>query len=116
MMTSVSSVVMTATNPRVHDPSEAGRHPHRTQRERQPNRCVDRSSFLSYLPFLFLSAVNWCWCLWVMRPYVNCVSLSLFPGYIYVDLQSDAEVDKALQKTNDYMGGFYEHQLFNTRW
>uniref|UniRef100_A0A8C4ZXI0 RRM domain-containing protein n=1 Tax=Gadus morhua TaxID=8049 RepID=A0A8C4ZXI0_GADMO len=36
-------------------------------------------------------------------------------GYIYVDLQSDAEVDKALQKTNDYMGGFYEHQLFNTR-
>uniref|UniRef100_A0A8C5AKZ4 RRM domain-containing protein n=1 Tax=Gadus morhua TaxID=8049 RepID=A0A8C5AKZ4_GADMO len=28
-------------------------------------------------------------------------------GYIYVDLQSDAEVDKALQKTNDYMGGRY---------
>uniref|UniRef100_A0A8C5FKA2 RRM domain-containing protein n=1 Tax=Gadus morhua TaxID=8049 RepID=A0A8C5FKA2_GADMO len=27
--------------------------------------------------------------------------------YIYVDLQSDAEVDKALQKTNDYMGGRY---------
>uniref|UniRef100_A0A8C5B248 Probable RNA-binding protein 19 n=1 Tax=Gadus morhua TaxID=8049 RepID=A0A8C5B248_GADMO len=74
---------------------------------KEPNRCVDRSSFLSYLPFLFLSAVNWCWCLWVMRPYVNCVSLSLLPGYIYVDLQSDAEVDKALQKTNDYMGGRY---------
>ncbi|KAG7263405.1 hypothetical protein CRUP_007411, partial [Coryphaenoides rupestris] len=28
-------------------------------------------------------------------------------GYIYVDLHSDAEVDKALLKTNDYMGGRY---------
>ncbi|CAL8248219.1 unnamed protein product [Merluccius merluccius] len=28
-------------------------------------------------------------------------------GYIYVDLHSDTEVDKALEKTNDYMGGRY---------
>ena len=50
-----------------------------------------------------------------MRPYVNCVSLSLLPGYIYVDLHSDAEVDKALQKTNDYMGGFYKHTVVQHR-
>ncbi|KAJ3604184.1 hypothetical protein NHX12_028925 [Muraenolepis orangiensis] len=28
-------------------------------------------------------------------------------GYLYVDLNSDAEVEKALDKTNDYMGGRY---------